>query len=636
MTKKCDTMDFHNWLLSQSREYAEERNKIEKFTAEYTMNNHLISDRNIITIPIVVHIVHQNPAIVTDAQVQSQINVLNLDYRARNADLVNVPSYWKGVIGDARIEFTLEAITRTTTTIASFQSNNLQDVKTIAAPRPTNQFLNIWLCEISGSDLLGRTTFPGVPPGIIDGIIIKHSAFGTTGSATFPNDAGRTATHEIAHWLNVYHLWGNHHPDQVDCNDTDFVDDTPTQGMANYHSPTGPQVSCSNGPNGDMYMNFMDYTDDRSMYMFTQAQVKRMNACLIGPRSSFLRYQNPPFTGNISGSSMFIQSDRGSKGNFELVVPLSTGGITYFSRDNDDSSPQWKSPDPGNIIHDTKGKKYKCTKLIQSNYDNPGNLEVIALDDRGHLSYITRNFNTNKWSDIISLELYDVNKVKLSFRGHHAFIQSRFGDTRGNFELVAPLSRQGLAYFSRNNDNQAPSWSEGIILGTELGEVDAVGLIQSNYGNPGNLEIVVLHDTGKKLAYMSRDSNTGIWSEPTTLEFCEPPTNSSQLFFRGNPVLLQSQFGTKGNFELIIPLSSGGLAHFIRNNDEPHPCWSKGTIFGTELGEVDAVGLIQSNYGTLGRLEIVALHDNGTQLTHMYNDLNTGIWSHGDTIIKKQ
>ncbi|MFJ8071590.1 zinc metalloprotease [Peribacillus sp. NPDC096447] len=627
MTRSCGTMDYHNWLLSQSEAYAEERMKIEKFSNDYIMGNHMISNRNVITIPIVVHIVHQTPNIVTDAQINSQIDVLNLDFRGRNSDLGKVPSHWIGITGDARIEFVLSEITRTITTVSSFSKTNLNDVKSAttggANPRPSNQFLNIWLCELTG--ILGIATLPGGAPEL-DGSVIRHSAFGTTGSARAPFNLGRTATHEIGHWLNLYHIWGKHDSKIALCEDTDFVDDTPTQEMANYNPPpSGTHITCSNGPHGDMYMNFMDYTADKDMYMFTQGQVARMDACLKGPRSSFLVYQDPTFAGAVSGSSMFIQSNVGTKGNFELVVPLSTGDITYFCRNNDNASSNWTSSD----INVPNTYKFISTKLIQSNYS--GNFEVIALDDRGHISYITRYSETKKWSNISLLELYDTNNVKLTFNGHPAFIQSRFG-TKGNFELVAPLSRNGLAHFWRDNDNPKLSWSKGTIFATELGEVDAVGLIQSNYGTPGNLEVVVLHDTRRKLAHMSRDSNTGIWSKPLALEFCEP--SNPKLFFRGNPAFLQSQYGTKGNFELIIPLASGGLVHFSRNNDELNPCWSKGTIFATELGEVDAVGLIQSNYGTPGNLEVVALCDNETQLAHIFRDSNTGIWNDDYTIIK--
>ncbi|XKK34429.1 hypothetical protein HFP66_01550 [Bacillus sp. A17A.1] len=164
----------------------------------------------------------------------------------------------------------------------------------------------------------------------------------------------------------------------------------------------------------------------------------------------------------------------------------------------------------------------------------------------------------------------------------------------------------------------------------KLGKVDGVGLIQSNYGTPGNLEIIALYDNGRQLAHMFRDSETGIWSEPLPLELSG--TTDSKLFFRGNPAFLQSQYGNKGHFELVIPLASGGLVHFRRNNDDSNLTWTKEPDFGTQLGKIDAVGLIQSNYGTQGNLEVVALYGNRSQLAHMFRDSETGTWSDPEVI----
>jgi Pregnancy-associated plasma protein-A len=113
--------------------------------------------------------------------------------------------------------------------------------------------------------------------------VILQSAFGNTGTAAAPFNLGRTATHEIGHWLNLRHIWGD---DGTGCTGDDFVADTPNAGGPNYGTPAFPHISCSNGPNGDMFMNYMDYVDDAAMFMFTQGQVDRMQAALDGPRSS--------------------------------------------------------------------------------------------------------------------------------------------------------------------------------------------------------------------------------------------------------------------------------------------------------------------------------------------------------------
>jgi len=141
----------------------------------------------------------------------------------------------------------------------------------------------MWVCSLGGG-LLGYAQFPG-GPSRTDGIVILNRAFGTAGTATAPFHLGRTATHEVGHWLNLRHIWG----DTEDCSGTDFVADTPNAQHPNYGKPRFPHVSCQNGPNGDMFMNYMDYVDDDAMFMFTAQQVVRMQASLDGPRATIGR-----------------------------------------------------------------------------------------------------------------------------------------------------------------------------------------------------------------------------------------------------------------------------------------------------------------------------------------------------------
>ncbi len=110
-----------------------------------------------------------------------------------------------------------------------------------------------------------------------DGVVILNTAFGTTGSARAPFDMGRTAVHEVGHWIDLRHIWG----DSNNCSGSDFVDDTPNAQMPNFGKPTFPHVSCSNDPNGDMFMNYMDYVDDDTMIMFTPGFELRPDQSLV-------------------------------------------------------------------------------------------------------------------------------------------------------------------------------------------------------------------------------------------------------------------------------------------------------------------------------------------------------------------
>jgi hypothetical protein len=246
-----------------------------------------------ITIPVVVHVVYRTAAEnISDAQIKSQIDALNRDYSAMNADKVNTPGVWAGLLQDSQIRFALTTkdpkgkpttgITRTKTKAFAFTTHDkVKHVATGGADAwPSSKYLNLWACTLS-DDLLGYAQFPGGDPAT-DGVVILNTAFGTTGTAAAPFNLGRTATHEVGHWLNLNHIWG----DTSDCSGTDHVADTPNAQFPNYHVPHFPHVSCGNGPSGDMFMNYMDYVDDKAMVMFTHGQVARMQAALAGPRSS--------------------------------------------------------------------------------------------------------------------------------------------------------------------------------------------------------------------------------------------------------------------------------------------------------------------------------------------------------------
>src|SRR5215210_1666168 len=144
-------------------------------------------------------------------------------------------------------------------------------------PWDPDRFANAWVCNLAGG-LLGYAQFPGGPPEI-DGVVILNTAFGATGTAARPYNGGQTATHEFGHYLNLYHIW---HPDNT-CSDGDEVADTPNQAGPNFTAPAFPHVTCDNGPNGDMFMNYMDYVEDADMFMFTPQQAARMLATLQGP-----------------------------------------------------------------------------------------------------------------------------------------------------------------------------------------------------------------------------------------------------------------------------------------------------------------------------------------------------------------
>jgi Pregnancy-associated plasma protein-A/Secretion system C-terminal sorting domain len=285
--RTCATMDKMVESLQEHPELVSTFNNYEYQMAQLLANPSINKTQGIITVPVVIHVVYRQAAgNISDAQIQSQIVALNADYRRQNADASSTPANFLPAAADCGIEFCLAStdpqgnptsgVTRVSTTTSNIGSTNTY--YTVDPAWDRNKYLNIWVCEIGGGTL-GFAYLPGTAPASYDGVVIDYRYFGTTGTAQYPFNKGRTATHEVGHWFNLRHIWG----DNPDCGVDDLIGDTPIQGNENYNCPTNA-ISCSNG--GDMSMNYMDYTDDRCMNIFTQGQSARMNAALNGPRAS--------------------------------------------------------------------------------------------------------------------------------------------------------------------------------------------------------------------------------------------------------------------------------------------------------------------------------------------------------------
>jgi hypothetical protein len=225
----------------------------------------------VINIPVYVHVIYSNAnENISDAQINSQISVLNADFRKSNSDAAQVPTQFAGLASDTEIQFNLIGVTRKSSTRTSWGTNNAMKSAAnggVDVVDPANA-MNIWVCNIGGG-ILGYAQFPGGSAST-DGIVVGPQYFGTTGYLSAPFDGGRTATHEVGHYLNLRHIWGDGR-----CNRDDFVSDTPTSDRANYGCPSYPTTNCRST---DMTMNYMDYVDDSCMYMFSTGQKARMRS----------------------------------------------------------------------------------------------------------------------------------------------------------------------------------------------------------------------------------------------------------------------------------------------------------------------------------------------------------------------
>lgn len=238
----------------------------------------------VIEIPVVVNVLYRTSAEnISLTQIQSQIDVLNEDFNATNSDFNLVPSAFSGVKANVGIRFVLDQVIRKSTTKKSWGTNDAMKKSSQGGINPTSPTtkLNLWVCTLSGG-ILGYAQFPGGSSST-DGVVITGTGFGRTGTAAAPYNKGRTATHEVGHWLNLRHIWGD-----ATCG-SDLVNDTPTHNTANYGCPAAGHKSTCTGTPLEMWMNYMDYTDDACMYMFSLGQKSRILATFGtgGPRASF-------------------------------------------------------------------------------------------------------------------------------------------------------------------------------------------------------------------------------------------------------------------------------------------------------------------------------------------------------------
>jgi hypothetical protein len=280
--RTCGAMAAHMMLLERFPSYRANQMRLEGATTRRRDQRVDLGKAKIVTIKTVVNVVYKTAEQnISTAQINSQIKALNKDFRATNPDKTQTPAAWTGLVTDARIQFKVAKVTRTKTTQDDFTHDDGVKRGATGGVAPLNPatHLNIWVCPLRDS-LLGYAQFPGGPHST-DGVVVNYLAFGTVGTAQPPFHKGRTATHEIGHYFNLRHIWG----DTPDCSGSDMVPDTPNCAGPNTGMPSFPTITCNNGPNGDMFVNYMDYTDDAGMFMFTTQQILRMRTTLDTERS---------------------------------------------------------------------------------------------------------------------------------------------------------------------------------------------------------------------------------------------------------------------------------------------------------------------------------------------------------------
>ena len=338
---RCGTMENHQRLLQEDPNYGANMDAIEQMIQKRMQNDKSWRTSGVITIPVVFHVLYTTNNTTQNVplnRIQAQLDVLNQDFSATNTDVGNTPSVFQSLVANTGIQFCLavrdpngnitDGVIRKQTATTSFSTNDGIKFNTSGGDDawPSSSYLNIWVGNLGGG-LLGYAQFPG-GAAATDGVVLLNGSVGGPGAlgTAAPYNRGRTATHEIGHWLNLRHIWGD-----ANCGN-DFVADTPTQQTSNFSCPSFPHVTCSNGPNGDMFMNYMDYVDDACMVMFTAGQSTRMNTSLTSTRASLLTSQGcVPVTVGVPAANFVASATNLTVGGSTNFTDLSTGSPTSWS-----------------------------------------------------------------------------------------------------------------------------------------------------------------------------------------------------------------------------------------------------------------------------------------------------------------
>ncbi len=398
----------HNQMLFEKNPAHENFLKSLNSYTKTAQKNSKTASIEVVTIPVVVHVIHSGESIgsgtnISDAQIESQIEILTEDFRRQNADTTNTPVAFQSVAADSKIEFQLatldpdglptSGITRTVTGSAPFNPD-FDNMKSSATGGvdiwDRDRYLNIWVCDMGSSGVQGFAQFPGGDAST-DGIVLDYRYVGTGGTTSHPYDLGRPGTHEVGHWLGLYHTWGD-----GDCDDDDGHTDTPNCDGEFYadvdNSCNGPGEQCT-GAGDRMIQNYMDYADDGCMNLFTQQQADKMRTVLDG-------FRLPLQSSNGLGDGTEVPYTNFTSNKTEVIVG---GDVEFFSLAAGATSWHWtfaggtpsSSSDEDPIVTYNSVGTYDVT-LVATNANGDSTLTItdyIEVIEAPECYLYTENYN---------------------------------------------------------------------------------------------------------------------------------------------------------------------------------------------------------------------------------------------------
>jgi len=406
----CGTMEHHAMMISQDPSFQNNLENIEEHTRQFIQNN---GARIVVNIPVVFHVVYNTAAQnISDALLNAQLSQLNQDFRKLNSDNSLTPSLFAGVSADMEINFCLAqqtatgaattGINRVSTTKASFSTNDGVKSSTTGGVNAwdATKYLNIWVCNMSGG-ILGYAQFPGGAAST-DGVVLQYNAVGSrsTPSSGAPYNLGRTATHEVGHWLNLRHIWGD-----ATCG-SDLVSDTPTHTGANYGCPSYPKTNTCSGGGTEMTMNYMDYTDDACMYMFSAGQKARAQALFAtgGSRVGLLTSVgcNAPSGGTTCNVPTTLSSSTVSNTSATVSWAAATGALSYSLQYKTSTATTWIT------VTSTTTSKALTGLTASTTY----NFQVASVCSAGTSAYSTAGSFTTTAASTACSDTYEPNESR--------------------------------------------------------------------------------------------------------------------------------------------------------------------------------------------------------------------------------
>lgn len=527
-------------------------------TGEY-----LKANRTIGVIPVVFHIVMPDPSIVTDAQIAAQLDLLNKDFSGTNADSSRIPSHFKSLFGKTGLQFCLAqrtpegdistGIDRVITTQVSF-NNTTDGVKYASAGGRDiwdgSRYYNVWICTLTNG-VVGYGTFPDDNEPAEQGVVLDYRCL--PGGAFTAFNTGKTLTHETGHFLNLYHIWGD---DNGSCTGTDDIDDTPNQANNTSGCFTGVRTdNCTTSGNGIMYQNYMDYSNDACLIMFTNQQVARMESAFFLYRSSLLSSNacQPVILKNLDAQLQAIlqPGQRVCATSFTPVISLKNNGSQLLT-----SATILGRVDNGSLLtYNWTGSiaRLSATNIVLPAFETTTGQHTLTL-------YVTRpnnNADENNSNDTLSInfQYYEpVSRISESFEGG-VFPPTGWDilnpDKLVTWNRVTGIAKTGNASvimdnFStvvdgRKDDLRLPDVSLPATIDSAFFSFQVAAAVRSSGNIPDTLEVLISRDCGQTYTSVYRKYGSSLITRTISTTNAFAP---SAVEWRKDSINLAAYIGT--------------------------------------------------------------------------------------------